>query len=313
MSATPGLRRKVAAARATADTRRHPVKFDATQIVKILTMLSLVGLLFDVGLRLTWREVSHAVRISRLGWILAANFVAVPALAVAAARAAELPGDVAAGMILLAAAPFAPVVPVFTKMARGDLALAAGLTALFPFAASILTPFICQWSLAFLPARGALEFHIPTILLVLVSTITLPLAAGLLVRHYSAAAAHRLMKPAEFLSQATGALSLAFVTVVEFNTIAAVGWKSLLVMFAVFELSLLLGYAIGGPSARRRRVVALGTSNRNIALAILIAVASFPGSPVMGTVVANGLVLIFLGLLHTGYWRFFAAVPHSSE
>ncbi len=285
------------------------MKLDATHLVKILTMLSLVGLLFDVGLRLTWREVRHAVRISRLGWILAANFVAVPALAVAAARAAELPADVAAAMILLAAAPFAPVVPVFTKMARGDLALAAGLTALFPFAASILTPFICQLSLAFLPALGALEFHIPTILLVLVSTITLPLAAGMLVRHHNSAVAHRLTRPAEFLSQATGALSLAYVSVVEINTIAAIGWKSLLVMVAVFELSLLLGYAVGGPTAARRRVVALGTSNRNIALAILLAVASFPGSPVMGAVVANGLVLILLGLLHTGYWRLFGAAP----
>jgi BASS family bile acid:Na+ symporter len=224
---------------------------------------------------------------------------------VAAARAAELPGDVAAGMILLAAAPFAPVVPIFTKMARGDLALAAGLTALFPFAASLLTPFICQWCLSFLPARGELAFHIPTILLVLVSTITLPLAVGLMVRHQSAAIAHRLTRPAEFLSQATGALSLAYVTVVEFDSIAAVGWKSLLVMTAVFELSLLIGYAIGGPTARRRRVVALGTSNRNIALAILIAVSSFPGTPVIGMVVANGLVLILLGLLHVGCWRLF--------
>jgi BASS family bile acid:Na+ symporter len=192
-------------------------------------------------------------------------------------------------------------------MARGDLALAAGLTALFPFVASFLTPFICQWSLAFLPARGPLEFSIPTILLVLVSTITLPLATGLIVRRMNVALAHRLTRPAEILSQATGALSLAYVTLVEFNTIAAVGWKSLGVMAVVFEVSLFLGYAIGGPTARRRRVVALGTSNRNIALAILIAVSSFPGSAVIGTVVANGLVLIFLGLLHVGYWRYFAS------
>jgi BASS family bile acid:Na+ symporter len=280
------------------------VKLDTTSVVKILTMLSLVGLLFDVGLRLTWREVSHAVRISRLAWILAANFVAVPILAVAAARSFGLPVDVSTGMILLAAAPFAPVVPVFAKMARGDLALAAGLTALFPFAASFLSPFICQFSLSVLPHQGSLQFNIPTILLVLVSTITVPLAAGLVVRRTNSSLAHRLSKPAEILSQATGALSLAYVSVVEFGTITSVGLPSLLVMIAIFEVSLLLGYAVGGPSPPRRRVVALGTSNRNIALAILIAVASFPGSPVVGTVVANGLVLIFLGLLHVGYWRF---------
>jgi BASS family bile acid:Na+ symporter len=91
------------------------VKLDATIIVKILTMLSLVGLLLDVGLRLTWREVGQAIRISRITWILAANFILVPLLTVAAARAVGLSGDVATGMVLLAAAPFAPVVPVFAK------------------------------------------------------------------------------------------------------------------------------------------------------------------------------------------------------
>ena len=91
--------------------------------------------------------------------------------------------------------------------------------------------------------------------------------------------------------------------------IAAVGLKSLLVMAMVFECSFWLGYILGHPGERQRRVVGLGTSNRNIALAILIAVASFPGSPVVGMVVANGLVLILLGLLHVGYWRFFTAAP----
>jgi BASS family bile acid:Na+ symporter len=224
-------------------------------------------------------------------------------------RAFDLSGGVATGMLLLAAAPFAPVVPVFAKMARGDLALAAGLTALFPFAAAFLTPFICQFSLSLLRDEGALHFNIVAILLLLISTITLPMALGMIVRHLSPAWAHRLTRPAEFVSQATGALSLAFVTVVESGTIAAVGTRSLLVMAALFEISLLLGYAIGGSSPRQRRVVALGTSNRNIALAILLAVASFPGTPVVGTVVANGLVLIFLGLLHVGQWRFFAPRP----
>ena len=43
-------------------------------------------------------------------------------------------------MLLLAAAPFAPVVPVFVKMARGDLALAAGLTAIFPIFSDLSHP-----------------------------------------------------------------------------------------------------------------------------------------------------------------------------
>jgi BASS family bile acid:Na+ symporter len=53
----------------------------------------------------------------------------------------HLPRDVTIGMILLGAAPFAPVVPVFTRMAKGDLALAAGGGAI-PSAAP--TPLLCE-------------------------------------------------------------------------------------------------------------------------------------------------------------------------
>ena len=107
----------------------------------------------------------------------------------------------------------------------------------------------------------------------------------------------------DVLSEGIGAVSLAFVTVVEFRDILATGWRPLLLMVGLFELSLWLGYALGGGSVGARRVIALGTSNRNIALALLIAAGSFAGTPVLAAVVANGLLLILLGLLHTGWWR----------
>jgi len=55
-----------------------------------------------------------------------------------------------------------------------------------------------------------------------------------------------------------------------------------------------------------RIVTALGTSNRNIALAVLVAIDSFRGTPVIGAVVANGLWLIIIGLIHVAFWRFSA-------
>ena len=263
----------------------------------------MAGLLLEVGLRVTWLQIAHAIRTSRLAWVLPANFIFVPALTVGLARAFHLPTDISIGMALLAAAPFAPVVPIFAKMAKADLALAAGLTALFPFVAAFLTPLVCQISLGFLPHSEALRFHFLTILIVLVSTITLPLMAGVAIHHFFPSARGRLLRPVEILSEVTGALSLAFVTAVEFKTIISTGWKSFFVMSLVFECSLVVGYLLSGSSAAERQVVALGTSNRNIALAILVAVGSFPGTPVVAAVVANGLLLIFLGLLHVAFWR----------
>jgi bile acid:Na+ symporter, BASS family len=273
--------------------------------IKLLTALALTGLLFATGLRLTFAQIGAVLQDrARLSRVILANFLLVPALTFGAARLLHLPAGLAAGMMILAAAPFAPVVPVFTKMCRADLALAAALTGLFPFLSAFLTPLVCEAGFRALHLQGASDFHCLNLLFVLVATITVPLLAGLGFNFLQPQRARRLLRPVDMLSEGVGAVSLAFVTVVESRDILATGWVALLIMVGLFEVSLGLGYILGGPTVGSRRVIALGTSNRNIALALLIAAGSFAGTPVLAAVVANGLLLILLGLLHTGWWRF---------
>jgi len=273
-------------------------------IIRILTISALAGLLGAVGLRLKLSQVTESLRKCRFTLILLVNFVLVPTLAVAAARIFGIGRETAIAMILLAASPFAPVVPVFARMARADLALAAGLSSVFAVLSAFLTPIVCEFALKAVTDGAAVRFNLAGVLLTLVATITLPLAAGMLIHHQRPALGQRFLRPVEVVSEAIGALSLAFVTVTEFGAILHTGWQSLLAMGLVAEVSLGLGYWLGGWSAGSRQVVALGTSNRNIALALLVAVQSFAGTSVMSAVVANGLLLILLGLVHVAYWRF---------
>jgi bile acid:Na+ symporter, BASS family len=272
--------------------------------IQILTVSALAGLLGAVGLRLTWREVERALSQCRFTAILGANFIAVPALSVAAATLFHLPHHVAVAMILLAAAPFAPVVPVFARMARADLALAAGLTAVYPLFSVLLTPLAAQGAFWLLAHHEPVRLNLLTSLGVLVATITLPLAAGVFIRHRSPGLGQRLLRPVEMVAEATGAASLALVTVSEFHSITNLGWRAWIAMAIGFECSLVLGWALGGPASGARRVVAMGTSNRNIALALLVTFQSFAGTPVVSAVVGNGLLLIALGLVHVAWWRF---------
>ncbi len=272
-------------------------------VIRLLTISALAGLLGAVGLRLTLGQVVQSLRRCRFVAILVANFLIVPALTLAAARVSGLERDITIAMILLGSAPFAPVVPVFARLARADLSLAAGLTSIFPVLSAFLTPLACVVALKAVPDAGAIRFNLLGVLLTLVATITLPLALGVFVNHRWPALGRRMLRPVEVASEAVGALSLAFVTVVEFNSIIATGWRPLLVMALVAELSLVMGYGLGGAPASRQ-VIAFGTSNRNIALALLVAIQSFAGTPVVSGVVANGLLLILLGLLHVAWWRF---------
>jgi bile acid:Na+ symporter, BASS family len=273
-------------------------------VIQILTCGALAGLLGGVGLQLTWSEVSTALKQCRFTAILLANFVVVPALTVGAARVMGLPHDIAVGMILLGAAPFAPVVPIFARMARADLALAAGLTAAYPLISALLTPLAAQGALWMFGNTGSVRLNMLASLGLLAATICVPLGAGVVLRHRAPNIARRLLRPIEIVSEAAGATSLAFVTFVEFGSIIGLGWQAWIAMAAIFELSLLLGWGLGGPARGARRVVALGSSNRNIALALLVALQNFGGTPVVSAVVGNGLALIGLGLLHVGWWRF---------
>ena len=277
---------------------------ETENIVRLLTIGSLAGLLAAVGMRLTVMEVINALRERHLGLIVTVNFVVVPILVLAATKLCGFRFDITIGMILLAAAPFAPVVPVFARMARADLALAAGLTALFPLLSVILTPFVCEMMLTQVAHAASVRFNVSKALLVLLATIVVPLCLGLLVKHVSPLFVRRILRPVEIFSEAAGAASLAFVTATQWRTILTVGWRPLLAMAIVSEICLLLGYALGGPERGARQVIGLGTSNRNIALALLMALQAFAGTPVVSAVVANGLLLILLGLIHVAFWRF---------
>jgi bile acid:Na+ symporter, BASS family len=275
--------------------------------IQVLTCSALVGLLGAVGLRLTWQEVKTALKQCRVAAILVVNFVAIPLLALGVGSGFGLRRELVIAMILLAASPFAPVVPVFARMARADLALAAGLTGVFPLASAFLTPLVVQAALMIVSGTGALRYNLITSLTTLVTIITLPLAFGVFVRHRAPLLARALLRPIEVISEGLGAVSLTFATATQFGSIMNLGWRAWLAMALVSEISLLLGWKVGGPDRAARRVVALGTSNRNIALALLIAIQSFHGMEVASAVVGNGLLLIGLGLLHVAWWRFQAA------
>jgi len=277
---------------------------DFITAVRVLTMACLTGLLLTVGLRLSIEQVVEAIRSCRLGLILLVNFVGIPLLVVLLIRWFDLEPEIAVGMILLGAAPFAPVVPVFVKLSRGNLALAAGLTSLITVLSAFLTPLVVLFALRVVPGAGDLSFDVLEILGILTATITVPLLIGMAIRRFAPVLTRRILRPLEVLAEATGALSLLVVTVGEFESVIAIGWAPLLAMAIGSEVSLTLGYWLGGNQRASRRVVAFGTSNRNIALALLLAVQNYAGSSVVSSVVANGFLLILLGLVHVAFWRF---------
>jgi bile acid:Na+ symporter, BASS family len=181
-------------------------------IVRLLTIGSLAGLLLAVGMKLSIEQVLEALRKRRLTLIVIANFAIVPAIVLAVTEFYGFRTEISIGMILLAAAPFAPVVPVFARMAQADLALAAGLTALFPLLSVFLIPLICRMALKAIAFPGAVQFDVSEALILMLATIVLPLGFGIAVNHVALVFARKRVRQVEIFSEMAGAASLAFAT-----------------------------------------------------------------------------------------------------
>jgi BASS family bile acid:Na+ symporter len=165
---------------------------DFITAVRVLTMACLTGLLLTVGLRLSVDQVVEAIKSCRLSLILLVNFVAIPLMVVLLIRWFDLDAEIAVGMILLGAAPFAPVVPVFVKLSRGNLALAAGLTSLITVLSAFLTPLVVLFALRVVPGAGELSFNVLEILGILMATITVPLLIGMAIHQFAPALTRRI-------------------------------------------------------------------------------------------------------------------------
>ena len=75
------------------------------------------------------------------------------------------------------------------------------------------------------------------------------------------------------------------------NVLALFGTGAILATLLFVAISLLGGYLLGGPSTDTKRVLALGTSTRNLAAAFIIATGSFADQPnVLVYLAAAGLV-----------------------
>lgn len=96
----------------------------------ILLPLALIFIMFGMGMSLTvadFRRVALSPRATVLG--LCCQLIGLPVLAFALVWLFRLPGDLAVGLMILAACPGGPTSNMITHLCRGDTALSVTLTA----------------------------------------------------------------------------------------------------------------------------------------------------------------------------------------
>jgi BASS family bile acid:Na+ symporter len=236
-------------------------------VAKAAVLVFVVTCMLTAGLGLTVRDVVAPLRRARLVAIaLVANFVVAPALALALTRLFTLDPPYAIGLLLLGAAAGAPFLPKLADLANGDIAFSVGLMLLLTVGTEILLPITLP---LLIPGKSADTWPILQSLLL---TMLVPLGIGMAVRGRSKRWSARLRPALALASNVSMVLAVLLLLGLHFDAVVGTFGSGAVAVAVLFVLILVaIGYATGGPARTTRSVLALGTGQRNVAAALIVA------------------------------------------
>ena len=214
---------------------------------------------------------------------LVANFVVMPFAALALARILRLDESMAIGLLLLGLAGGAPFLPKLAQIARGNLAFAVGLMVLLMVITVGYLPIVLP---LLLPGVSVNPAQIARSLVLL---MLLPLGGALAVNANRPDIAAKIKPIFDKTSNLSLIALMALQTLLNVRSVMAVfGTGGILAGVVFLGVGVAAGWALGGSTRDTRSVLGLGTAQRNIAAALVVANQSFedPNVVVMVVVVA---------------------------
>ena len=269
-------------------------------ISEVLLLVTQVGLLVFVvasmaamGLGLTIPRIVEPLRDVRMvALLLAANFVAVPLVAIAAAKILPMEEAAATAVIIIGCCAGAPFLPKLALLAKGDPALSVGAMVLLMVVTVIYAPIVVP-----LVVEGA-KVDPWEIASSLILFMLIPLGIGLLIKARYEELADSWVGTAAQISSVALLIGIGAALFVTWrDIIGAIGSWIFIGAVIILVAGLLFGYLAGyGRSRGDMKVTALATAQRNISAAIVVA-ASLSGDVVVLTLVGALVIPIVLIVL----------------
>ena len=240
--------------------------------------LALMVIMFGMGMTLTpadFKRVIFAPRAKFTG--LANQLLLLPLVAFALARLFRLPGELAVGLMLVAACPGGPTSNVISHLARGDTALSVTLTAISSVITVFTIPLIMDLSMGhFMGAGEAIALPFGKTVVQLMMVTVLPIGGGMLMRRYRTALSRRLSRPVNIASVVFLALVILLAVLKE-EDLAGQFAEAGLAALALNALTMALGFgtaALLRLPLRQRVTISIegGIQNGTLALAIALGI-----------------------------------------
>jgi BASS family bile acid:Na+ symporter len=257
-----------------------------SDLVSIATLVFAVSSMLAVGFRYTIHEIIEPLRNIRLliGAVVA-NFILVPLLAYAITKFMSFGEDREIGLLLVSCAAGAPFLIKLVQLAGGEVAIATGLLVLLLVVTVPYMPIVVP--------RIASEADVSaaSIAQPLIFSMLLPLAIGLIADRFVPEWTSRLIPILGPLSTIALVALVASTVLSNFNDILDVfGTGAILAALLFIVGSFAIGYVLGITGSGTREELALGTAQRNIAAATVVATQSLNNADTTVMVVVTSMV-----------------------
>jgi len=276
---------------------------DLASLIPLALKASIFVTVFCLGLNATLEDALYLLRRpSELLRSLVSMNVIMPVVAVALALAFNFHRAVEIALFAFAVSPIPPVFPKKGFKAGGRSPYVIGLLVAVSLLSIIIVPIAVD-----LVGRvfGRHTYMAPAAVAQLIfTTVLLPLAAGMAVRHFAPAFADKIAKPlalAATIILVAGALPILFVAWPAISSLIGNGTIIAIAVFVVIGLA--VGHLLGGPDPDDRTVLALSTATRHPGVALGIASANAPGNKLVFAAVLLYLIVNAIVMIPYLNWR----------
>jgi bile acid:Na+ symporter, BASS family len=252
-----------------------------------VAMLSfVVSNMLAMGTGLTVARITEPLRNVRLVLLaLLANFVLMPIGAEALAKLLRLDEPFRVGLLLLGCAAGAPFLPKLAERAKGNPAFAVGTMVLLMVVTVGYLPIVLP---LLLPGVTVDPWQIARFLVLL---MLLPLAAGLALKAFYEHLAAWVKPILDWISDVSLIVLVLLITAANIDKILQVfGTFGILAGLLLIAFGVGVGWLLGGRNVDTKRVMALGTGQRNAAAALVVASQSFDDPKVVVMVIVVSIV-----------------------
>jgi BASS family bile acid:Na+ symporter len=227
--------------------------------------------------------------------VLVANFVLVPVLGLLIIRTIPLREGFAIGLMLMATAAGAPLLPKLVQVAKGAVAMSVGVMTLLMVVTVLYMPLVLP---ILLPGVQVSPVGIAQSLVLF---LLIPLVLGLAIKARYAGMAEAIQPAMAQIGNA--GLMLGFVALLALkgpSLLGTFGSGALLAMALLIAGAFLIGWLLARPDRAVRPVLALGSAQRNLSAALVVAGLNFDDPEVLLMCVIGSVMMLGLLMLAAG-------------